>query len=149
MENAADRTKADRNDEHLDRKIEILSQGINGKNSSPDHNSKTDQVSVYEDTIFPDTHIQEPENENENEKLRRKIDALERELQSRPPSQPDKKSKKSPFLEGDYGTTLFQLNSMNLNSEKRLGASPMKTPGKKVRKFTARKWDLGDENEID
>ena len=27
--------------------------------------------------------------------------------------------------------------------------TPGKTPGRKVRKFTARKWDLGDENEID
>lgn len=105
-------------------------------------------MSVHEDIITPDTHVQELEHTNET--LRRKIYALERELQSRSPSHSQKKQpEKLPSLEGDYGTTLFQLNSMNLNSEKGLGASPVKTPGKKVRKFTARKWDLGDENELD
>lgn len=53
----------------------------------------------------------------------------------------------------EMGTTLFQLNSLSLNSEKALGLSPARkvtTPaGKKVRKLTARKWDLGDENELD
>lgn len=105
-------------------------------------------MSVHEDIITPDTHVQELEHTNET--LRRKIYALERELQSRSPSHSQKKQPEElPSLEGDYGTTLFQLNSMNLNSEKGLGASPVKTPGKKVRKFTARKWDLGDENELD
>ena len=105
-------------------------------------------MSVHEDIISPDTHVQELEHTNET--LRRKIYALERELQSRSPTHPEKKQpEKLLSLEGDYGTTLFQLNSMNLNSEKGLGASSVKTPGKKVRKFTARKWDLGDENELD
>lgn len=105
-------------------------------------------MSVHEDIITPDTHVQELEHTNET--LGRKTYALERELQSRSPSHSQKKQPEElPSLEGDYGTTLFQLNSMNLNSEKGLGASPVKTPGKKVRKFTARKWDLGDENELD
>lgn len=103
---------------------------------------------VHEDIISPDTHVQELEHTNET--LRRKIYALERELQSRSPTHSQKEQpEKSLSLEGDYGTTLFQLNSMNFNSEKGLGASPVKTPGKKIRKFTARKWDLGDENELD
>lgn len=148
MQKAADRTKADRNDEHLDRKIEILSQGIKSKFPSPHYNSKSDQASVHEDTISPDTHVQELEHMNET--LRRKIDALEREFLSGSPSHSEKKQpKRLPSSEGDYGTTLFQLSSMNLNSEKGLAASPVKTPGKKIRKFTARKWDLGDENELD
>lgn len=105
-------------------------------------------MSVHEDTVSPETHVQELEHTNQT--LRRKINALERELQLRSPSHSEKKQlKKSPSLEEDHGTTLFQLNSMSLNSEKGLGASPVKTPGKKVRKFTARKWDLGDENELD
>lgn len=50
----------------------------------------------------------------------------------------------------DGGTTLFKLNSLSLNSDKGMGASPAKTPGsmRKVRKLTARKWDLGNENEL-
>ena len=41
-------------------------------------------------------------------------------------------------------TTLFEkMNEMSLK-EKRIV-----TPGKKIRKLTARKWDLMDENEMD
>lgn len=42
------------------------------------------------------------------------------------------------------GATLYEkLNGMSLK-EKRI-----MTPGKKIRKLTARKWDLMDENELD
>lgn len=45
---------------------------------------------------------------------------------------------------GVTGTTLYEkLNGMSLK-EKRI-----MTPGKKIRKLTARKWDLMDENELD
>lgn len=125
--------EADRNDEHLDRKLEILSQGIQ----------------IHEDAPSPDTHNRDLEVENET--LRRKLDALERELQFQSPtlSQKKKQQQQEHSFTDDCGTTLFKLNTLSLNSEKGMGASPMKTPGKKVRKFTARKWDLGDENELD
>lgn len=87
--------------------------------------------------------------ENENDALRRRIDALEREMQSRSPTRSAKKPK--PELgralgaeDAAGGTSLLdKLNSMSLK-EKRVV-----TPGKKVRKLTARKWDLMDENEMD
>ena len=48
------------------------------------------------------------------------------------------------------GTTLLKLNSMSLTEAAESKAqSPVKTPGKKMRKLTTRKWDLMDENEMD
>lgn len=103
-------------------------------------------------TVHEDTAIRRVEDlEAENETLRRKLDTLERELQSRSPTRSARKAAQpQPAIMDDHGTTLFQLNCLALNSEKSLGLSPSlgKTP-RKVRKLTARKWDLCDENELD
>ena len=102
---------------------------------------------VHEDPRGPSDRISELE--NENDALRRRLEALEREMQSRSPT----KSAKKPQLDygfdlgvenGVTGTTLYEnLNGMSLK-EKRI-----MTPGKKIRKLTARKWDFMDENELD
>lgn len=128
--------EADRNDEHLDRKLEILSQGIQ----------------IHEDAIDQETRTTVLE--NENEALRRKVEALERELQCRSPTQSARKPQLSRPSK-DYGpdalgTTLFKLNGMSLTDAAECKPqSPGKTAGKKMRKLTARKWDLMDENEMD
>ncbi|KAI4088914.1 MAG: hypothetical protein LQ344_005744 [Seirophora lacunosa] len=130
--------EADRNDEHLDRKLDILTKGIH----------------IYEDPLDNDERVVELE--AENERLRRQLDSLEREINARSPTRP---SRKAPQLAtprkqvgdsgDDFGTTLFKLSAMNL-SPKEPKTSPMgKTPGKKIRKLTTRKWDLMDENEMD
>ncbi|KAL8826633.1 MAG: hypothetical protein Q9191_003681 [Dirinaria sp. TL-2023a] len=124
--------EADRNDEHVDRKLELLSKGIQ----------------IYEDPIASNNSASELE--HENEVLRRRVGVLERELQSRSPI----KSAKQPHDLGHIAGTVAEddatvtplyekLNRMSLK-EKRVV-----TPGKKVRKLTARKWDLMDENEMD
>ena len=66
-------------------------------------------------------------------------------MQSRSPTRSVKKPQLGLGAEnGAGGTTLFEkLNGMSLK-EKRVV-----TPGKKIRKLTARKWDLMDENEMD
>ena len=92
--------------------------------------------------------------EKENEALRRKLEGLERELQCRSPTRsPRKPQISSPsgnLGAGALGTTLFKLNGMNLTDPAEYKPqSPGKTPGKKMRKLTARKWDLMDENEMD
>ncbi|KAI4129603.1 MAG: hypothetical protein LQ341_006551 [Variospora aurantia] len=131
--------EADRSDEHLDRKLDILTRGIQ----------------IYEDPTDNDERVAELE--TENERLRRQLDSLEREINARSPTtRPSKKA--APLTtprksvgngEDDLGTTLFKLNAMNL-SPKEPKASPIgKTPGKKIRKLTTRKWDLMDENEMD
>lgn len=94
--------------------------------------------------------------EAENERLRRQTESLERDINSRSPSRPSKKPQQlaSPRKElsdadNDFGTTILKLNAMNV-STKEPGMSPLgKTPGKKIRKLTTRKWDLMDENELD
>ena len=148
--------KADRNDEHLDRKLEILSQGIQSRIYFIPHFTLKLIEIVHEDIPSPNTYTKDLETENQS--LRRKLDLLERELHSHSPT-PSQKKKQQQWMDDndddDIGTTLFQLNSLTLNSDKALGvaSSPAakKTlpAGKKVRKFTARKWDLGDENELD
>lgn len=42
---------------------------------------------------------------------------------------------------------MLKLNAISLTESK--AQSPGKTPGKKMRKLTTRKWDLMDENELD
>lgn len=63
--------EADRNDEHLDRKIEILAQGI-------------DSFDIHEDVVVTDgERVRELEDENEG--LRRRLENLEREVLQRSP----------------------------------------------------------------
>lgn len=152
--------KANRNDEHLDRKLEILTQGIQSRNKPFFHLLLELTQTVHEDTPSPTTHTIDLE--NENQALRRKLDLLKREMHSHSPTRSQKKKQRqwqesSPSMmddDDDVGTTLFQLNSLTLNSDKALGvaASPAAkktlSSGKKVRKFTTRKLDLGDENEL-
>ena len=92
--------------------------------------------------------------ENENEALRRRLDNLERELQCRSPTKSPRKAQVSSGRK-DYGasalgTALFKLNGMSLtDAVDGKQQSPSKTAGKKMRKLTARKWDLMDENEME
>ena len=107
---------------------------------------------VHEDAIDSDTRTTELE--KENEALRGKLEALERELHCRSPTKsPRKPQLSSPGKEygtGVLGTALFKLNGISLTDAAECKPqSPSKTPGKKMRKLTARKWDLMDENEMD
>ncbi|KAL8721970.1 MAG: hypothetical protein Q9225_001445 [Loekoesia sp. 1 TL-2023] len=146
--------EADRNDEHLDRKLDIVTNGIQ---SNPRSSSSIALLTliVYEDPM--DTSERVMELETENERLRRHLESLERELNSRSPTRPSKKTsqrlatprKQLSETDDDFSTTLFKLNAINL-SPKEPKTSPVgKTPGKKIRKLTTRKWDLMDENELE
>ena len=164
--------EADRNDEHLDRKIELLSQGMQ----------------IHEDEA--DAGDYKLRLEAENETLRRRMENLEREMQCASPT----KAKKFGGREVSFGvneceggvgdeesvlrSSVFGLNRLHLGGEldgngdgKVLGGGELdvtesgifgdgevpETPekvrkvpgsGKKIRKLTARKWDLMDENEL-
>lgn len=85
------------------------------------------------------------------------MENLERDLRSRSsPTRVSKKPLSTPRKglsgsEDDLGTTLFRLNAMRLSPKAvtpsvGMGVGP--SPGKKMRKLTARKWDLMDENEL-
>ena len=101
-----------------------------------------------------DQDIHTAELEKENEALRHRLGALEREMQCRSPTKAPRKPQPSSPSEhygpGALGAALFKFNSMSLTDAAEYKAqSPGKTPGKKMRKLTARKWDLMDENEMD
>lgn len=99
----------------------------------------------------PNVHVSELQ--HENQALRSQLDALQRELHSQSPTRSAKKAQwQAPPVLGVVsdnsaypGTTLHDtFNGLRLQDKKEA-----KTPGKKIRKFTARKWDLMDENEMD
>ena len=143
----ANTAQADRNDEHLDRKLEILSQGIQIHEDAPQSPSQ------YTEDL-----------ELENEALRRKLESLERELQSQSPTRSARKSPLSLRVgQDDFSPIISRFDTMHLkeNDSSRMGMGSLskemrtpskgevKIPGRKVRKLTAKKWDLMDENEMD
>ena len=135
--------EADRNDEHLDRKLEILTQGIQ----------------IHEEPYGRKEYAERLEHENES--LRSRVEMLEREALCRSPTKsPRRASKpitplKAPAGARDFlGIAAINLNGASIGSRKAsegANANVPKTPGavKKMKKLTARKWDLMDENEMD
>jgi hypothetical protein len=129
-----------RNDEHLDKKIELLSRGFQ----------------VYED---PDSATDQRVEELglENDQLRSRIAALERELMGRSPT---KKPKSKNVLEPSHGSNHLGRESDIESALRRMdqlkladsmfspGASGSSSPGKKHRKMATRKWDLAPEEDI-
>ncbi len=107
----------------------------------------TISVTVHEDPeTIPDERTSELE--NENAKLRRKVDQLERELQGRSPTKKKKQITVSIHEDSqDVENTVIKLNGLNLEEKppvmKSPHQTPSKTPGKRQRKLTTRKWDLG------
>lgn len=109
---------------------------------------------VYEDPV--DTNARILDLEAENERLRRQLESLEREINSQSPTWKSKKPpqisttprKQTIELDDDIGMTMFKLNAMNLSPKE--PKSPIsKTTGKKIRKLTTRMWDLMDENDLE
>ena len=132
----------DRNDEHLDKKLEIF-------------NRATDVEDEDKENIPTIPIDQVEELESENQKLRREIEMLRREVQGRSPS------KKGPgVLREQRSGILREIGAPSLGSLGR-DMERMRVSGdsinsvdtvnstkslKKVRKLPARKWDLGDED---
>ncbi|MCJ1432433.1 hypothetical protein MMC27_001789 [Xylographa pallens] len=119
--------EADRNDEHLDRKLDILSRGIQ----------------VYEDHP-EDTDQRASELEQENAGLLRRLAALEQELQCRSPTKAHKTSFPrvlSNSHEIDDGEVLH-VRRTDLNQT----VLSLKPQGRKIRKLTPRTPAFTDEN---
>lgn len=95
--------------------------------------------------------------ETENEALRRKLESLERELQSQSPTRSAKKAPLSPragqdafeSIESKLGGLRFDEDDGSGMEARTPSKAEVKTPGRKARKLTAKKWDLMDENEMD
>ena len=123
----------------------------------------TKDKTVHEDAVDRNSYITELE--TENEALRQRFEALEREIQSRSPTKSRQKLKIPSLALADIrvaagsdsgiealGSAVSKLNGLGLTDPAEARAPEKtagKTPGKKVRKLTTRKWDLMDENELD
>ncbi|PVH77568.1 P-loop containing nucleoside triphosphate hydrolase protein [Cadophora sp. DSE1049] len=143
----------DRNDEHLDRKLEIYTRSID----AADVETLGNQVGAEEDK--ENTHSGPGKIDNlqiENERLRREVETLRRELSVKSPSKksrmPLRESRvgrdrsNTPDTEGDGMEEQFERLSVNGNGNGR--GMGERSPTKKVKKLVARKWDLLDEGEM-
>jgi len=121
--------QADRNDEHLDRKLDILSRGIVVHEDHPD-----------------ETDHRITELEDENAALHRNLAALERELHCRSPTKAQKVTPLRTSGMENAGTEkdILQLKDLDLSENGDL--PPAKTPGRKIRKLTPRTQGVVDEN---
>lgn len=127
-----------RNDDHVDRKIELVSRGFN----------------IFEDPE-PSSNARVEELEDENEQLRRRIATLEREMHSHSPTRKPRAKNATPGhtsnmlgRESDIENALQRMNQLNLTDTMFSPATPSSSPGKKQRKLGTRKLDLGSEFDI-
>ncbi|PYH74789.1 kinesin family protein [Aspergillus vadensis CBS 113365] len=128
------------NDEHLDKKIEIVSRGFQ----------------IHEDPQ-PSSDERVEDLEFENDQLRSKIAALERELNCRSPTKKSRSkntletSRNSNILgrESDIEVALKRMDQLKL-ADSMFSPAPQPTgsPGKRQRKMATRKWDLAPEEDI-
>ncbi|KAL4878681.1 P-loop containing nucleoside triphosphate hydrolase protein [Aspergillus karnatakaensis] len=130
-----------RNDDHIDKKIELLSRGFQ----------------IHEDSQPSDERVEDLE--FENDQLRSKVTSLERELTSRSPTKKSK-SKNSPLTpsrnanmlgrESDIDLALRKMDQLKLTDGMFKGPHTftVDSPGKKMRKMATRKWDLAPEEDI-
>ncbi|GAD96750.1 kinesin family protein [Paecilomyces variotii No. 5] len=154
-----------RHDQHIDKKIELISREVKSKDYYPPelvHLCILQDIRlVYEDPE-PSRDEKIEELERENDGLHAKIAALERELMSRSPTQSPKKSKsKKNTMPNTENAPCRNLQSSDADIENALrgldclkladNSAPVpatKSTAKKQRKMTTRKWDLAPEDEI-
>ncbi|PYH93657.1 kinesin family protein [Aspergillus ellipticus CBS 707.79] len=128
------------NNDHLDKKIELVSRGFH----------------IHEDQT-PSSNEQIEDLEFENDQLRSKVASLERELNCRSPTKKPKSkttlesSRNSNILgrESDIEGALKRMDQLKL-ADNMFSPVPPTTasPGKKQRKMATRKWDLAPEENI-
>ncbi|KAH9214842.1 P-loop containing nucleoside triphosphate hydrolase protein [Leptodontidium sp. 2 PMI_412] len=137
----------DRNDEHLDRKLEIYTRSIDAADPPPglDIQEEDKENAHAGPGKIDDLQI-------ENERLRREVEMLRREVVLKSPS------KRIPLRESRVGRDrsntpdtdasiedAFERMSVQGNGQRR---NESRSPTKKVKKLVARKWDLLDEGEM-
>ncbi|KGO55676.1 hypothetical protein PEX1_100750 [Penicillium expansum] len=124
-----------RNDEHIDKKVELVSRGFQ---------------------IFEDSGSNErvEELEQENDELRRKLAALEREMHNQSPTRKHRQKNATPARsnllgrESDIENALQRMDQLKLADTMFAPPSPGASPIKKIRKMGTRKWDLAPEDQI-
>ncbi|KAL3496869.1 P-loop containing nucleoside triphosphate hydrolase protein [Aspergillus germanicus] len=131
--------QAGHNDEHIDKKIELLSQGFK----------------IHQDPE-PSSDERVEELEFENDQLRSRITSLERELTCRSPTKKSKSkttalepSRNANLLgrESDIEVALRKMDQLKL-ADSMFRNPSVDSPGKKQRKMATRKWDFAPEDDI-
>lgn len=145
----------ERGEEHWDRKVEVLARGVGAvtvttSENDGDAGEDDDKENVLIENL-----------EQENERLRREVAILKRELSGRTPSKRNPLSERgdvpsirsSPSVDGlgdglsSLGNRMEQLrvsshhDGGNTNNKKSLKVSSSGSPTKKVRKLPAKKWE--------
>ena len=119
----------DRNDEHINKKLEIYTRATDVEDEENKENGDPYLVS---------------ELETENQRLNREVEMLRRQLQQRSPT----KQRNGVLREiGGFGSGAG-MGSIGRDMERLRvsGESVSSTGSKKIRKLTARKWDMGEED---
>jgi hypothetical protein len=132
--------------EHLDRKLEVMMRGVDVWDEADKENAAPE--------------AQTADLEHENERLQREVELLRRELQGTSPS----KSQRLPLRESRICRSSKVENERIQDANRAFGSmslsgsdnedTPVKvktvamSPTKKVKKLTARKWDLMDEGDL-
>ncbi|KAL4945453.1 hypothetical protein BDV06DRAFT_230843 [Aspergillus oleicola] len=147
------------NEDHMDKKVELLSRGFQSRPNLAQTAFQTAQLTfsslVHEDQSS-DGRVGELE--FENDQLRSKIISLERELNCRSPSKKSKSknttletSRNANTLgrESDIDLALRKMDQLKLADSMFKSPSPVAdSPGKKQRKMATRKWDLAPEDDL-
>ncbi|KAI0882937.1 P-loop containing nucleoside triphosphate hydrolase protein [Annulohypoxylon maeteangense] len=136
----------ERGEEHWDRKVEVLARSVGvvtvtSPSSDDDDGENEDKENILIENL-----------EEENERLRREVSILKRELSGRTPSKRaplqergDVPSSRSSTVGGDalagLGNRMEQLRMNGGEDKKVLKVSSSGSPQKKVRKLPARKWE--------
>ncbi|KAI0850633.1 kinesin [Daldinia vernicosa] len=135
----------ERGEEHWDRKVEVLARGVGVTVTMPSSDEDNVEDEDKENILIENL-------EQENERLRREVAILKRELSGRTPS------KRAPLQErgdvpstraspsgadtlGDLGNRMEQLRVNSGESKKTLKVSSSGSPTKKVRKLQTRRWE--------
>lgn len=131
--------QAGHNDDHLDKKIELLSRGFQvHADPEPSRDEKVEEL------------------EFEIDQLRSKVTSLERELMCRSPTKKSRTkntlepSRNSNILgrESDIETALQRMDQLKLADTMFSPVPPSASPGKRLRKMATRKWDFAPEEDI-
>jgi len=133
----------ERNGEHLDKKIEILTRATDAEDDD-----KENVPSVPMDQVM--------ELESDNQKLRREVEMLRREVQNRSPTKQKPgtlREKRSGVLReiggsglGSLGRDMERMRVSGESVNSVATSSSSSTSGKKIRKLPARKWDMGEDD---
>lgn len=125
----------ERSEEHVDRKLEVLMRGVEIGGDEESENKENEKLETLED---------------ENERLRRQIAQLQREMGLKSPSKKKSVLGESKAWETEREREVLGdgMARLKLSSGGSSGGEGQKSPAKKIKKLTARKWDMVGEDEM-